>query len=103
GASQRPTPRASRTVSASSDLGGPGFEITWQCATDAAGNVYIAGDTQEAQFPVTANAFQKKYGDGGQDGFVAKYDKHGNLLWSTLLGGSGWDGVVGLPADENGN
>src|SRR5436309_1665426 len=73
-------------VLASTYLGGPGFEITWACATDGAGNVYIAGDAQEAEFPVTANAFQKKYGDGGQDGYIAKYDKNGNLLWSTFLG-----------------
>src|SRR5690242_17337493 len=64
-------------------LGGPGFEITWQCAVDKNGNVYIAGDAQEANFPVTSKAAQKTYGDGGQDGFVAKYDKNGNLLWST--------------------
>ena len=76
-------------------LGGPGFEITWACAADKNGNVYIAGDAQSADFPVTANASQKNYGDGGQDGFIAKYDKVGNLLWSTYLGGSGWDGVFG--------
>src|SRR5690349_10989980 len=84
-------------------LGGPGFEITWQCAVDANGNVYIAGDAQEAAFPVTTNALQKNYADGGQDGFVAKYDKSGNLLWSTFLGGSGWDGVFGLAVDSQGN
>src|SRR5439155_5380166 len=90
-------------VIASTYLGGPGFEITWACATDSAGNVYIAGDAQEAEFPVTANALQKTYGDGGQDGFVAKYDKNGKLLWSTFLGGSGWDGVFGLTVDAAGN
>jgi len=84
-------------------LGGPGFEITWACAADKSGNVYIAGDAQSADFPVTANALQTKYGDGGQDGFVAKYDRAGNLLWSTYLGGSGWDGVFGLAVDANGN
>src|SRR5437764_6468498 len=61
-------------VVASTFLGGPGFEITWACAADAAGNVYIAGDAQNGDFPVTADAFQKTYGDGGQDGFVAKLD-----------------------------
>ena len=84
-------------------LGGPGFEITWACAADKNGNVYIAGDAQSAEFPVTANAMQRNYGDGGQDGFVAKYDSIGNLLWSSYLGGSGWDGVFGLAVDANGN
>src|SRR6266404_1366314 len=84
-------------------LGGAGFEITWQCAVDHDGNVYIAGDAQSADFPVTSNALQKRYADGGQDGFVAKYDASGNLLWSTYLGGSGWDGVFGLAVDGQGN
>src|SRR5205085_6055464 len=84
-------------------LGGPGTEITWACATDAAGNVYIAGDANEAAFPVTPNALQTTYGNGGQDGFVAKFDKNGNILWSTFLGGSDWDGVYSLTIDENGN
>src|SRR5207253_10493411 len=83
--------------------GGTGFEITWACATDADGNVYIAGDAQAADFPVTADAVQKIYGDGGQDGFVAKYDKNGHLLWSTFLGGTDWDGVYGLTIDGSGN
>jgi hypothetical protein len=90
-------------VLASTYLGGSGFEITWACAADSAGNVYIAGDAQAADFPVTNNALQKNYGDGGQDGFVAKYDKNGKLLWSTFLGGSDWDGVFGLTVDAAGN
>jgi hypothetical protein len=90
-------------ILASTFLGGTGFDITWACAADASGNVYIAGDTQAADFPVTNNAFQKNYGDGGQDGFIAKYDKNGRLLWSTFLGGSDWDGVFGLTVDGNGN
>ena len=99
-AAPKPAPPA---LFSSTYLGGPGFEITWQCAVDGNGNVYIAGDVQEPNFPVTANALQKTYGDGGQDGFVAKYDKSGNLLWSTFLGGSGWDGVFGLAVDAQGN
>ena len=94
---------ASPVVIASTYLGGSGFEITWACATDSSGNVYIAGDAQAADFPVTTNALQRTYGGGGQDGYVAKYDRNGNLLWSTFLGGSGWDGVFGLTVDANGN
>ncbi len=93
----------SPVLSVSTYLGGPGFEITWACAADSNGNVYIAGDAQSSDFPVTANALQKNYGDGGQDGFIAKYDKNGNLLWSTYLGGSGWDGIFGLTVDASGN
>jgi len=80
-------------VMSSTYLGGTGFEIAWTCAVDTNGNVYIGGDAQPgigqsvADLPVTANAVQKTYGGGGQDGCVAKYDRNGNLLWFTYLGG----------------
>src|SRR5438270_977193 len=102
-------PAAKPTITSSTYLGGSGFEITWQCATDTNGNVYIAGDAQPgigettADLPVTQNALQKTYAGGGQDGFVAKFDKNGNLLWSTYLGGTSWDGVYGLAVDASGN
>src|SRR5205823_8273673 len=98
---------SSPVVMASTYLGGSGgpgdYDITWATATDSNGNIYIAGDSDVADFPVTASAFQKTYGNGGQDGFVAKFDKDGNLLWSTFLGGTDWDGVYGLAVDANGN
>jgi hypothetical protein len=98
---------ASPVVMTSTYLDGGGYQYgwdkSWACATDASGNVYVAGDTQEPGFPTTANAFQKTYGAGGQDGFVTKFDRNGNLLWSTFLGGSGWDGVFNVTVDAAGN
>lgn len=90
-------------VISSTYLGGTGFEIAWSCAVDKTGNVYIGGDAQASDFPVTGNAVQTTYANGGQDGFVAKYDKNGNLLWSTFLGGTGWDGVFAVAVDQSGN
>src|SRR5205085_6114190 len=95
GSASGATPTATPAIVASTYLGGSGdvfsgYDITWATATDANGNVYIAGDSNAPDFPVTANAFQKTYRDGGQDGYIAKFDRYGNLLWSTFLGGSGW-------------
>lgn len=96
-------------VMASTYLGGTGFEIAWSCAVDRDGNVYTGGDAQPAigqstaDLPTTTNAVQPTYRGGGQDGFVAKYDRSGHLLWSTYLGGSDWDGVFSLTTDANGN
>src|SRR6266436_6121951 len=50
------------TVISSTYLGGSGnvfsgYDITWTTATDANGNVYIAGDSNAPDFPITANAF----------------------------------------------
>ncbi|MEY2486777.1 MAG: hypothetical protein QOH39_2425 [Verrucomicrobiota bacterium] len=96
-------PTLAPPIVSSTFLGGTGFEIAWSCAVDQSGNLYVGGDAQAADFPVTSNALQKSYGDGGQDGFVAKYDKNGNLLWATYLGGTGWDGVFAVAVDSAGN
>ncbi|RLB88558.1 MAG: hypothetical protein DRH10_07400 [Deltaproteobacteria bacterium] len=72
-------------------------------AVDAMGNIYIKGATYADQFPVH-NAYQTTRA-GDQDVFIAKFNPAGNtLLYSTYLGGSGYDEVyAGLVADDAGN
>jgi hypothetical protein len=56
---------------------------------DAAGNLYVAGHTKSADFPVTAGAPQPKLG-GMSDCYLAKLSADaGRLLYATYLGGSG--------------
>jgi uncharacterized protein (TIGR03437 family) len=89
-------------------LGGSSQDGGTAVATDTQGNVYVAGYTYSADFPVTAGAVQPKnagptvprlftalgapYGPAsavpGGDVFVAKFSAQGTLLFSTLLGGS---------------
>src|SRR5438874_3039514 len=102
GAATTATPTLSPAVLASTYLGGPDYDTSWVNAVDASGNVYVAGDTWAAGFPVTSGALQTQFGGGGQDAFVAKFDRNGTLLWSTLLGGTGWDGIYGLKVDAAG-
>ena len=54
--------------------------------TDPRGNIYLTGATTAAVLPGTEYAFQKTR-RGRTDGFVAKFDVAGNLLWSTFIGG----------------
>ncbi|WP_310396345.1 T9SS type A sorting domain-containing protein [Hymenobacter sp.] len=54
-------------------------------ATDAAGNTYVAGSFTQ---PITLAPGTVLTSAGGQDGFVAKYDAAGALLWSRQLAGT---------------
>ena len=72
-------------------------------AVDAGGNAYVAGVTNSANFPVTPGAFETTYG-GASDAFVAKINATGNaLVYSTYLGGSGFDQANGIAVDTSGN
>jgi hypothetical protein len=69
-------------------LGGGGADYPSSVAVDAAGDVYVAGSTDSANFPVTESAFDKTYA-GNRDGFVSKISADGQTLeWSSYLGGT---------------
>jgi uncharacterized protein (TIGR03437 family) len=60
-------------------------------AVDSEGNAYVAGATPSRNFP-RVGALQSVYGGGSNDAFVAKINAAGNaLIYSTYLGGSGFD------------
>ena len=83
-------------------LGGKWGEFATGVATDAAGNIYVAGQTGSPDFAVTAGAAQTTFG-GGSDVFVAKFSPDGSLLWCTFYGGNGSDGARGIGVDAAGN
>jgi Beta-propeller repeat len=58
--------------------------------------VYVAGNTNSGHFDVPGSL-------GEQDGFVAKFDAYGNLLWVHQFGTEVTDTVTGLVADASGN
>lgn len=80
-------------------------------ALGSGGNIYLAGGTTSASFPVTAGAFDKTYVDllnyGSGDGFVAglnpQLQGQAQLAYSTLLGGSFDDVVSALAVDPAGH
>ena len=78
-------------------LGGQAADEVRSVAVDAAGAAYVAGHTSSPDFPVL-NAAQPAFG-GGSDAFVAKFSPAGNLLvYSTFLGGSREERVLGRRA-----
>ena len=86
----------------SSYLGGGGWEDGEDIAVDAAGNAYVTGFTDSADFP-TAKGRQATAGGSG-DVFVAKFNAAGTALaYSTYIGGSGRDMGLGIAVDARGN
>lgn len=85
-------------------LGGQEFdESGYAVALDDAGNVYVGGDTASDDFPTTPGAFQPTP-ESGIDAFVTKLDPTGSrLVYSTVLGGTWPDVVLGLDVDEDGS
>lgn len=75
--------------------GGSGFEFTFGCTSNAAGDVYITGITFSTSGIATAGAHQTVYGGGGSDFFLAKFNTSGALQWGTYIGGTGIDGPAG--------
>ena len=91
------------SLSYSTYLGGSGFDVGEGIAVDSSGNAYVTGETASSDFPTTAGAFETTYG-GGDDAFVTKLNGSGSaLIYSTYLGGSGFDVGEGIAVDSSGN
>lgn len=77
-------------------IGGSGHETPrGSLALDAAGNFYVSGETDSADFDASAiggNNVHDATFNGGNDVFVAKFAPNGTKLWSTFLGGTDLDG-----------
>jgi len=83
-------------------LGGSGGDVGNGIAVDLAGSAYITGETYSSDFP-TANAIQPSNAGGG-DVFVTKFNAEGTaLVYSTYLGGSGYEWGNGIALDSTGN
>src|SRR5207302_858871 len=84
-------------------LGGSGYDVGYGLAVDATGNAYVTGYTG-GSFPTTAGAYQTTFGGGATDAFVTKLNALGSaLLYSTYLGGSGYDVGKGIAVGATGN
>lgn len=83
-------------------FGGSGAENALGIGLDASGAIYVTGVTSSVDLPVK-NAAQSTYGGGGQDGFVFKLTPAGDdLVYSTYLGGTGFDQSRTIAVDADG-
>ena len=72
-------------------------------AVDSQGNAYVTGFTGASDFPTTPDAFDT-FHNGNNDVFVTKLNPDGSaLLYSTYLGGTGFDQGNAIAVDSQGN
>lgn len=72
------------------DAGDAGSEVV----VDQNGYIYVTGSSMS-----TWGTPIRPFGGGLSDGYVAKFDNNGNLLWNTFLGGTGIDYCSSLAID----
>jgi uncharacterized protein (TIGR03437 family) len=92
-------------------FGGSLDDTVTSLAVDSSGDVYFGGSTLSTDFPILS-AYQTKFGGAANpnsqpvitvgDGYVAKLSPSGSLVYSTYLGGSSDDAVMGLAIDGSG-
>jgi hypothetical protein len=99
----RLAPDGSRPI-LSTLLGGSGGENLLMPTVDARGNIWVVGSSGSRDFPVTADALQKTYGGGNEDGVLAILSPDGSkLLYATYLGGQGDDLIRSLTFGPDGS
>jgi uncharacterized protein (TIGR03437 family) len=93
-------------------LGGSNADAALAIVTDPAGNAYVTGYTDSANFPVSNGVFQPSFGgSGGQydttyssgDAFAVKMSPTGSIVYSTYLGGKRDDIGFAIAIDAQGN
>lgn len=92
---------AASTLTYASYLGGASQDVGRSVDVDSSGKAYIAGYTFSGNFPVSGNAFQPVYNDGGGDAFLSIVNPTaGTLDYSTFVGGSGIDVATKVQVDQ---
>lgn len=81
--------------------GGGVIETGYSCATDALGNVYLAGQCSSTT-NIASGGFQNSSG-GGFDAFLVKFNSSGQRQWATYYGGYDYEIGYACTVDVNGN
>lgn len=83
-------------------FGGSQSDEVKSVATDQGGNTYVLGNTYSGDLPVTPGLINDTY-SGSYDGFLAKFDNCGSLLWCTYMGGANFDSAEKIALTTDGN
>ena len=83
-------------------IGGDNVDQAYAVATDAAGNIYVAGRSTSTNYPTMPGAYNGTFA-GNYDIVISKFGGSlTNLIASTYLGGSGQDVVAALALSASG-
>ena len=96
----RLSPRTGKLVFATR-IGGRSYDGAWRVSVDRRGHAYATGSTKSADFPTTADALQRDL-RGKSDAFLVEVGPVGEVLYSTLIGGTGDELGNGLDIDNAG-
>lgn len=80
--------------------GGDRTDRGYAVAADETGGCVVVGHFESSELVIEGVALRNA---GGYDGYVARFDGAGNLLWARSLGGKGIDGSFGVAIDKTGN
>jgi hypothetical protein len=93
------------TLRFASYLGGASTDLIRDVVVDPQGNIYAAGSTLSPDFPTTTGVFQPVFNQTAgnlSDAFITKFGPGGQVIWSTFLGGPGYERIYGMEVDELG-
>lgn len=97
------------SIDYSTYLAGSDYDYAYGIAADSSGNVYVVGNTESTDFPVTGSAYQSSLNANGwwdDDAFLTKLDTNqsgaSSLVYSTYLGGTDYEYTGGVAVDGSG-
>ena len=93
----------SQQLEFSTYLGSKAHDWVDDICIDDEGNIYVTGPAYSDNFPLTNGKISNRHNGGASDVFIAKFSKRGDLVFSTFLGGSGYDGNSRIALDQEGN
>jgi hypothetical protein len=83
-------------------LGGSGSDIAYSITTDSSGNVLVGGSFA-GNIDIDGDGNNDFTSNGSDDGYAAKFDSNGNLVWAKQIGGSSNDRAYSITTDSSGN
>lgn len=84
-------------------IGGTGNDNSWGIALDNTGNVFVSGNFNGTCDMDPGPALNNAFSAGQTDVFILKLDAAGNYVWAKTMGGTDFDGAVGIAIDANGH